>query len=567
MSTKQDLRQSLYRGLLGQIATVSNQTADHLIAAVNNQLIPLLRMDANTASRVINIGSGDLTDAETNRRRAIPHVGATYIQFTSGTVTFPASSGGNIVCSPGNNSILTLGVGQFSAVLIYLDASGALNALPGTGNAVLSTAIVNLPPSPGSTLPLGFVVVHNVGGVIQNIAQSDIAQFAAGTGGSGSGNVKATFLDPVNTVLPTGVSVVIDGVAGANGDTVLYTKLASGNNQIYTLSGVGTAIAWTAQRAFNGAFLPTDGDAVRIQKGLAFQEQLSVFDGTLFKVNDVIRQFDGVSGNFWEQSSLKTLTLVNNATTNVFTVTYSGSENIIMKYSVNRAGIKELGHLLITTNGTDAKVAKAVNYTGDPGITFTATISLGNLVLNAAATNTGSASTLKYFVERWSDQVGGPTGIPNYNTTPPSGVVPAAGSLNEVQYNGPGGLLAAESRFMWDPTLGALNLNGLRIGALSPAIILADNQIAPVAAITYATANFRYAVIEYSIDRGSLQRIGTLKLMNDASTVTLQDEKMETLPTGITFTAVVSGPNVEIQYTSTSTGQTGSLKFSMRSWT
>lgn len=196
MANKLDLRQSIYRGALSQIALGNTPEGDNLLNAINNQLTPLLRMSASsTPDLVVTIGGGDLTDSETNRRRAIPHVGTAYVQFSSGTVTFPAASGGNIVSSPGTNTVLTVGVGNYAAVLIYLDGSGNLNTIAGADSAVLNTAITNLPPSPDETLPLGFVVVQNVGGVIQNITQANIAQFGTGAGGGGAGN--ASTLDIV----------------------------------------------------------------------------------------------------------------------------------------------------------------------------------------------------------------------------------------------------------------------------------------------------------------------------------------------------------------------------------
>lgn len=195
-----DARQVTLRQYLDQIALLSVYTGtadakpanqselDNLLASISSQLTPLLRMNASAVpDLVVSVGSGDITDAETNRRRAIPHVGASYVQFTSGTITFPASSGGNIVCSPGNSTVLTCGSGNYCAVLVYLDGNGDLNTITGADSAVLGTAITGLPPSPDETLPLGFIVVENIGGVIQNISQQSIAQFGTGAGGGGSG--------------------------------------------------------------------------------------------------------------------------------------------------------------------------------------------------------------------------------------------------------------------------------------------------------------------------------------------------------------------------------------------
>ena len=115
MATKIDSRQITYRVLLDQLATITPQELDNLLLSLNNQMKPLLRMKASsTPDLVVTVGGGDLTDSETNYRRAIPHVGTTYVQFTSGTVTFPATSGGNIVSSPGTNTVLTLSSGNLS---------------------------------------------------------------------------------------------------------------------------------------------------------------------------------------------------------------------------------------------------------------------------------------------------------------------------------------------------------------------------------------------------------------------------------------------------------------------
>ena len=52
----------------------------------------------------------------------------------------------------------------------------------------------------------------------------------------------------------------------------------------------------------------------------------------------------------------------------------------------------------------------------------------------------------------------------------------------------------------------------------------------------------------------------------DGTTTGFSDDFVEVGTTGITFTAVISGANVEVRYTSTSTGNTGTFKFSVRKW-
>lgn len=387
-----------------------------------------------------------------------------------------------------------------------------------------------------------------------------------GASGSGSSSVKAVYLDPVSTVLPTGTSYLADGIATVNGDTILFTKLGSNNNRVYKISGVGTSIAFAAQRAFNGQFDPTDGDSVRVQKGNAFGDQLAVFNGTNFLVNDVVRQFDGVSGNFFEQSSLKTMSLANNTTAQVFSVSFSGSENMLIDYSIIRSGLKETGKLFVTTNGTTAKVAKGNSYIGDPGISFSAAIVGPDIILSYTSTNTGSTGILKYSVKRWSDAAGGPTGIPDYGTGGGGGGGSAAGNLGEVQFNGPGNLLDTDARFKWDSTEGAIDLNGLKLSALSTGITLNDNQVAPATVISFMSTTYSFSEITYSIVRNGILREGTLIVMNDASLVDLSDEYRETDLSGVTFSAAIVGPNVNINYTTTNTGFTGTLKVSVKKW-
>jgi len=388
-----------------------------------------------------------------------------------------------------------------------------------------------------------------------------------GASGSGSGIAKATFYDPVSTSLPTGASVTVDGVAGQNGDTVLFGNLSSGNNRVYELSGVGSSISWTAVRAFNNDFDPDDGDAVRLQKGDSFQEQLAVFNGTDFEVNDVVRFFDGVSGDFWELSSIKTTTINDNTTGTIFSVNAVGSENFIVSYSVLRGTAKETGEIFITSDGTNASLSRTNAYLSDIGVDFTAQINTGNLELNYNSDNSGTSGTMKYFVKRWSNSAGGPTGIPNYTGAGGGSSTAAAGTVNDIQFHGSSGNLDADTRFKWDGTLGAINMNGMKYGVLSSNITLNDNQTVPAAVISYSENDYKFAVIDYSVERAGDYRVGRMLVSNDLSGNTgFSDDYVETNNTGITFSASVSSGTVEIEYVSTSTGSTGRFNYTIRRW-
>lgn len=410
---------------------------------------------------------------------------------------------------------------------------------------------------------LGQVVVNETGAGIANISQDDIIQLGTGSGG-GTGYIAADLYDPISTTLPTGVSYVGDGVTITNGMTVLFANLSSGNNQIYKVSGVGTSLVWTPEASFASGFLPADGESVRIKSGLSFREQLAVFNGTNFEVNDLIRMFDGVSGNFWELSSIKTANVANNTTAQVFSVSLAGSENMIVNYSVVRGSGKQTGQIYLAAVGTSVQKSDQFASVADPGVDFNASISAGNLILTYTSDNSGATGIIKYFVQRWSDSAGGPTGIPDYSTGGGGGGS-AAGNLNEVQYNGPGGVLAAESRFKWNPSAGALELGSLQVVQMGAASTMLDNTVAPTTILSYSAATYRHAIIEYSVVRNGEYRTGRI-LAAAGSAVAASDDMVQTAPLGITLSWQLSGGNVEIQYTSTSTGNNASFKASVRRW-
>ena len=391
--------------------------------------------------------------------------------------------------------------------------------------------------------------------------------FRLGAAGGEGLNIKADYLDPVSTTLPTGTTVTIDGESGVDGDTVLFTNLDTGNNKIYELSGVGTSIQWEPVSAFaDGSEDPENGDEVRILGGDAFTQQKAVFNGTEWLVNDTIRFFDGVSANFWEISSIKTSTLLNNTINSVFEVTAVGSENITVEYSIVRGVDKQTGHLIISHDGTDAAVARYVaNVSDDIEIDFTADIDGGDLRLRYDSEDLGSDATMKYFVKRWSDAPGGPTGIPSYSPSTAS-TVSAAGTVGDIQFHGSAGTLDADPQLKWDSSNNAIDLNGLKFHTLSSPITIENDQSSPAILFSYSVSN-KYSVIEYSIERDGNLRLGRLMIATNGTVIAPNDDWTEVGDTGVTIDAVISGSNVQVRYTSTDTGETGVFKYSIRRWT
>jgi len=411
-----------------------------------------------------------------------------------------------------------------------------------------------------------FFQQDNVGAVPTHIECFIYVGEMGASGGSGSGSIKVRLNDAVVTTLPSGSSATIDGVSLVNDDLVLFTNLSSGNNKIYKAAGVGVGITWTAQNLYEGlSDAPSDGDAVRVTEGESFNEALMLFDGTDFISNDIIRFFDKETRvNFWELSSLKTLTLTQGTTDGeVFSVAFAGSENWIINYSLVRgSGKKRTGQLLLTTDGVDVSLTDTNVNIGTLGVSFSSDISGSNIRL-LYTTDAGIDAEMKFFAHRWSNSGGGPSSLPSY--TPTGGGVPAAGPVGSIQIHDSGGDLTGDANFKWDATENAINLGGLFIGGLEGPETLLDNQSTPQVIFSYPATD-KISIIEYTIERGGEARAGKFTIVTNGSDVDEIDESVNTSPVGITLDAVLNGVNIDVRYASTSTGDTSSFKYYRKRW-
>lgn len=185
--TKTDARQIISRDQLQQLyPNLSGRELDDLLRSIDSDLTLPCRMDASASPNLtVTVQSGIVSNAISSRQRSLPFVGNSIPSFTSGTIVFPATSGSNIVVTPGTDVLLTIPSNQYVKVLVSIDSSGQLVVNPGSANAVEASAA---PPAPSPTaMPIGYITVFNNAGMISPIAQNKIYQFMGG-GGSGSGS-------------------------------------------------------------------------------------------------------------------------------------------------------------------------------------------------------------------------------------------------------------------------------------------------------------------------------------------------------------------------------------------
>lgn len=76
----------------------------------------------------------------------------------------------------------------------------------------------------------------------------------------------------------------------------------------------------------------------------------------------------------------------------------------------------------------------------------------------------------------------------------------------------------------------------------------------------------RFAAISYSVQRDGKFRTGRLLVVNDDATANSQDDFVESGLTQVSFVAVISGANVEVQYTTAATGFNGTFKYKLDKW-
>jgi len=375
--------------------------------------------------------------------------------------------------------------------------------------------------------------------------------------------VKCDLHDASLTTLPTGTTVDIDGETLVNGDRVLFTALTVGANQVYEVSGVGSALSFSALPIFAGSTTPTDGQLITIATGDAFKDQTATFNGTDFKFNEYIRLFDGA--NYQEISSIKRSTAADNAITDIIDVALVGSENMHIVYSIARGVAKEAGTIMLSGTGSTATINRnATAVSGDVGVEFSASIAASNIKLTAATTSTGSDATITYYLTRWSDSAGGPASIPSYASLAPG--VPADGSQGEIQFKGASGDLEASSELTYDTTANELSLGGLKRSILSSPITINDNQISALTAFSFDSGQFNFAMVDYSLVRGTEYRVGQFLIWTDGTTTSLVSSHNESGDPGVLFASSMSGATCNIQYTSTSTGNSGVFKYSIKKW-
>lgn len=85
--------------------------------------------------------------------------------------------------------------------------------------------------------------------------------------------------------------------------------------------------------------------------------------------------------------------------------------------------------------------------------------------------------------------------------------------------------------------------------------------------LSYTALTNEATFIDYGIRRSTDgSRVGTLMIITDGTSVSIADTGTDIDEPGVTFTAVINGSEVEVRYTTTSTGNAADMAYSVRQW-
>jgi hypothetical protein len=248
MPTKFDTRQSINHTILARLSGVADTELDDLLASINTEVSPPLAISCVGTNRVVNISNILAVNSATGLTRTIPPISNTLPVFASGTVTL-SSGGAPCTATPsvGTPYVFTVASGNYIKLGINIDATGSLVLQAGIEGA--SAAAATVPPTVSNTFAIGYVIVHNTGGTIDNIITSTLVQFAGGGGGSGSGTgnpiletIKNDFVDsPYNLVTPIIASDDQSTLIATYGGTASY-DLVTGSYKFAAISDAITSV-------------------------------------------------------------------------------------------------------------------------------------------------------------------------------------------------------------------------------------------------------------------------------------------------------------------------------------
>jgi len=202
-------------------------------------------------------------------------------------------------------------------------------------------------------------------------------------------------------------------------------------SSVYIKLGQGGAVTWKSA-VDTLASLPTVGNSIGDVRVVVDTNALYIWDGSSWNATGGSGSPGGPSGSIqfnnggsfsgdaqleWDNSGKvlnlnglaihalsSTVSLVNNQASPITAFSYSASTYnfSVIEYSLTRNTSKQVGMLLIANDASSATLTNAfADLNNVTGVTFSTSVSAGNVNIQYTTTNTGFNAFLKYSIRQW----------------------------------------------------------------------------------------------------------------------------------------------------------------------
>lgn len=187
----------------------------------------------------------------------------------------------------------------------------------------------------------------------------------------------------------SGVHGVTGSVVGTSDAQTLTNKSIDSDNN--TITNIVNADIKAAAAIALDKLAAVTASRVLESDGSGFVTASAITATELSYLNDVV--------------PLTTVALSDNqaSAADIFTYSASSFESSVIEYSISRgSGNREVGQLMVATDGTSVNLSRTASTLGTIGVTITADINAGNVRIRYTSTSTGTAPTFNYIQRRWT---------------------------------------------------------------------------------------------------------------------------------------------------------------------
>ncbi|MGA9042268.1 MAG: hypothetical protein WB421_17175, partial [Terriglobales bacterium] len=232
--------------------------------ASTTQINALADLTNATPQVVVTDGSGNVTtnDATAAQLETLSTLSPNFVVVTNGNT----AAAGNLVSSPVTVTELNYLEGVTGPIQTQLGTYLPLAGGTMTGSITIPT---------GSVISIADAPTVGTSAVNLNTLQNYVAGLTF--------RLEVQAKDDVSTTLPATTATAIDGYTVVNGDRVLFTNLATGNNEVYVATVTGTAVSWTAAEDLHRTTAaPSLGDTIIVENGTNNENAGYTYNGVQF---------------------------------------------------------------------------------------------------------------------------------------------------------------------------------------------------------------------------------------------------------------------------------------------